>query len=315
MPLIQLQYKGSKGLGPNWLPLKQDWSKRWCTLPEKYNQEFAKRIDEFKTKDGDVYVVTFMKSGTTWMQELAWLLLNNLDYERAKTSHTVRRSPHIEYSCINNKFSVDNISLCDQMQDNPRFIKSHLPSQLLPRQIWEQKRKIIYVARNPKDVVISSFHFLTSLGLWQGNLQDYIDEYITDRIPFTSYWSHIIDFYRMRNETNVFFVTYEEMKQDLKVVIERLSKFLDCKKLNEMEMETLFKHLSFDNMKENKYTNPTKLIQNSYNAKEDFNFMRRGIVGSYRDELNPEQINKLDRWTQDYLQEYGINEADIFGNI
>ncbi|KAH8242335.1 hypothetical protein KR032_000999, partial [Drosophila birchii] len=246
---VHLQYKGPKGLGPDWLPLKQDWNKRWCTLPETFSEDFAKRIDEFKTRDGDVFVVTFMKSGTTWIQELAWLLLNNLDFDRAKTIHTMRRCPFMEFSAINNKAEVDNISVCDNMQDNPRLIKSHLPSQFLPRQIWKQKRKIIYVARNPKDVVISSLHFLTSIGSWQGNLDDFIDQFITDRILFTSYWSHVMDFYRMRNEPNVFFVTFEEMKKDLKNVIERLSSFLECKKLSEMEIEALLKHLSFDNMK------------------------------------------------------------------
>lgn len=190
------------------------------------------------------------------------------------------------HSAINNKVTVDNISVCNQMQDNPRLIKSHLPSQLLPRQIWEQKRKIIYVARNPKDVVISSFHFLTGLGLWQGNLDDFVDQFITDRIMFTSYWLHTIDFYRMRNEPNVFFVTFEEMKRGLKDVIERLSLFLDCKVLSEAGKEMLIKHLSFENMKgkhsfhmiqfynkillESQSTNPTTLIRKAFNAKEDF---------------------------------------------
>lgn len=92
-PLIQCQYKRSDR---NWIPLSQDWSKRWCTLPEEYTEDFARRIDEFETRDADVFVVTFMKCGTTWMQELAWLLLNQLDFDRAKTSHTLRRCPHIE---------------------------------------------------------------------------------------------------------------------------------------------------------------------------------------------------------------------------
>lgn len=89
--MIQIQT-----LAPDWVPLRQDWTNRWCTLPEAYDQAFAKRIHDFETRKSDVFVVTFMKCGTTWMQELAWLLLNNLDFEGAKSSFLLRRSPHIE---------------------------------------------------------------------------------------------------------------------------------------------------------------------------------------------------------------------------
>ena len=40
----------------------------------------------------------------------------------------------------------------------PRHIKSHLPGQLLPPQVWEKRVKIVYVVRNPKDVVVSLYH-------------------------------------------------------------------------------------------------------------------------------------------------------------
>lgn len=89
--MIQIQT-----LGADWVPLSQDWTNRWCTLPEAYDQDFSKRIHDFETRESDVFVVTFMKCGTTWMQELAWLLLNNLDFERAKSNFLLRRSPHIE---------------------------------------------------------------------------------------------------------------------------------------------------------------------------------------------------------------------------
>ena len=39
------------------------------------------------------------------------------------------------------------------------MIKSHLPGHLLPPQLWEKKAKIIYVIRNPKDLVVSYYYF------------------------------------------------------------------------------------------------------------------------------------------------------------
>lgn len=43
--------------------------------------------------------------------------------------------------------------------------------------------------------------------------------------------------------------------------------------------------------------------------------MRRGIVGSFKDELTPELIKKIDQWSADFLKTYGLKEEDIFGKI
>lgn len=39
-----------------------------------------------------------------------------------------------------------------------RFIKTHLPFSLMPPSVMNERAKVIYVARNPKDVVVSYYH-------------------------------------------------------------------------------------------------------------------------------------------------------------
>lgn len=39
-----------------------------------------------------------------------------------------------------------------------RFIKTHLPFSLMPPSVMNERAKIIYVARNPKDVIVSYYH-------------------------------------------------------------------------------------------------------------------------------------------------------------
>ena len=50
-------------------------------------------------------------------------------------------------------------------RESPRLLHSHLPYHVIPMSRNEETRsKYIYIARNPKDVVVSYFHFMESFG-------------------------------------------------------------------------------------------------------------------------------------------------------
>lgn len=69
-----------------------------------------------------------------------------------------------------NKISRSVIPTLDKMTDQ-RFIKSHLPLSLMPPSVFKEKSKVIYIARNPKDVIISYYH-LNKLYKTQGYIND-----------------------------------------------------------------------------------------------------------------------------------------------
>lgn len=86
--------------------------------------------------------------------------------------------------------------------------------------------------------------------MWAGtNIHDYVEDFMNNDIIFTSYWAHVVDYWKMRNESFIFFVTYEEMKRDLAGVLRRLCDFLEKPQPTEDEMVKLIKHLSFGCMK------------------------------------------------------------------
>ena len=49
------------------------------TLPVNIN---LKKIKEFQIYEDDVWVVTTPKAGTAWMQELAWLIMHDVNFEK-----------------------------------------------------------------------------------------------------------------------------------------------------------------------------------------------------------------------------------------
>jgi hypothetical protein len=77
----------------------------------------------------------------------------------------------------------------------PRTIQSHLHWSLLPRQIREgiKKPKIIYVARNPKDLCVSYFHHRVLIEGYMGSLDEHVDEFVSDlsKIPPSEYFPSI----------------------------------------------------------------------------------------------------------------------------
>lgn len=56
----------------------------------------AERLKDFLIRSDDVVIVTYPKSGTTWMSELLWLLVNDLDYDGAKSDSIMIRVPFLE---------------------------------------------------------------------------------------------------------------------------------------------------------------------------------------------------------------------------
>lgn len=132
---------------------------------------------------------------------------------------------------------------------SPRLLKTHLPASLLPRELWRKRSKIIYVARNVKDAVVSFHPFLEALATFKGTKDQFIDAFMNDDLYYCPFWDHILEFWEMRHEPNIYFTSYEMMQKDLKGVLRDLCKFMDKPVPSEEILSKAFDHLSFDSMK------------------------------------------------------------------
>lgn len=130
----------------------------------------------------------------------------------------------------------------------PRHIKSHLPVMLLPDQIWTVKPKVIYVSRNPKDAATSFYHHYRNIVGYDGPREHFFDAFLSDNLIYAPFGGHVMDYWKLRNEDNFLFLTYEQMKRNLRKVIMRVSSFLG-KSFTDREIETLEEHLSVDSMR------------------------------------------------------------------
>lgn len=229
-------------------PLGPDWKFTPCFLPEKY-KNYSEQIENFTVRPDDIVSLTFPKSGSSWSQEMIWLLNNNLDYKAANEIAISKRFVHIELDICFKNVTLGSIDFANNLP-SPRHLKSHLPAGLLPTQIWKIKPKIIYVSRGSKDNAISYFHHYNKFHRYHGSKEDFLEAFLDDKIIFSPQHSHIKDFWFMRDEENILFLTFEEMKSDMMNVLKKTSKFLG-KRYSEEQLRDLAKYLSFESMKAN----------------------------------------------------------------
>uniref|UniRef100_T1HI69 Sulfotransfer_1 domain-containing protein n=1 Tax=Rhodnius prolixus TaxID=13249 RepID=T1HI69_RHOPR len=76
---------------------------------------------------------------------------------------------------------VECLPALDNMT-SPRYIKSHLPPQLLPKQLWTVKPKIIYIYRNPKDVAMSYCNHYRLWNDFNGSQEDFSKAFVRDKV-------------------------------------------------------------------------------------------------------------------------------------
>ena len=93
-------------------------------------------------------------SGTTWVQEIIWQMYNE---GAINSEHILKRVPFLETA-------TSGMLPDPKTLPSPRLLKSHLSYNNTPKSGSKDKQcKYIYIARNPKDVAVSFFHFTKTL--------------------------------------------------------------------------------------------------------------------------------------------------------
>ncbi|CAH2240196.1 jg1761 [Pararge aegeria aegeria] len=274
----------------------------------------APSIYNMALRSDDTFVVTFPKSGTTMTQELVWIVCNNSDYEKAKSSPLNERFPFLELSSMVRKLSYTEneievlkkammpVSINEiEKMPSPRFIKSHLPLSLLPTSLLDQT-KVVYVARDPRDVAVSYYYHdkLMNLSKPENDFKQYWKYFVSDNISFGPYFEHVLEAWEKRNHPNMLFLFYEEVTKDLPRAIQRVANFFG-KTLSDDQVNKLADHLDFDNFKKNKSVNLEYLQENGI-FRSDGAFIRKGKSGGWQDYFDEEMSAQADKWIARNLQ-------------
>ncbi|XP_059109568.1 sulfotransferase 2A1-like [Peromyscus eremicus] len=262
-------------------------------LPTAENQK--EKIEESRDKlvirDEDTVILTYPKSGTNWLIEIVCLIQTKGDPTWIQSVPIWDRSPWIEspdgYQKLINK-------------EGPRIIISHLPFHLFPKSFFSSKAKVIYLIRNPRDVLVSGYFFWSKMKVVKNpeSLRTYFEWFLKGNVAYGSWFEHTRAWLSMRERDNFLLLSYEDMKKDAKSTIKKICDFLG-KKLEPDELDMVLKYSSFQAMKENNMSNYSLVPEDM--ASKDLVLLRKGMAGDWKNHFTVAQAEAFDKVFQEKM--------------
>ncbi len=242
-------------------PLKQILQ-RWVDKRIRAINPHWVPIGEFYEED--VFVVGYPKSGNTWFQNIVAGLIYGVDPEYAPDTLIQELVPDIHYKRYYKRFG------------DPMFFKSHH----LPR---PEYRRVVYLLRDGRDVMVSFYHFQCALSKRELSFLEMLKN--RQYWPYGRWQDHVEAWLSNPYGADMIVIRYEDLKDR---PVETLKKFCDLVGINRdvPYIERVVEKTTFEKMRNKEmvhgWDNPA--------WPEDKPFIRRGQVGSWKDEMPEEAL-------------------------
>ena len=258
--------------------------------PARY--ELSRRIE---TRNTDVCYTSFPKSGSTWLANILYLIIHRGETPRDRTLRSCLNwvESSWPYPCSEKELAS---------QPSPRIMKSHMPWQMaLGGNPLANPCKYLYIARNPKDVAVSYFHFESGTqwsGNYNGSWEHWLQMFMEGRVQRGDWFDHVLSWWAHRDSGNLLFLKYEDLLANLDSELQRILDFLGYT-LNDNERADVIRKSDFDHMRRDSFSNHKQI-------KDLETFFRKGKVGSWRELFTNAQSDAFDTLTEQRLAGTGL---------
>lgn len=250
-------------------------------------EESTRRGRAFQPQSTDVFISPYAKSGTTWLQQIVHGLRTRGDMDFDEITSVV---PWVERA---HDLGLD---LNSDQYGGLRAFKTHSNWDDIPK-----GGKYICSIRNPKDVVVSFYHFFEGWFFEKGSisLDEFALDFFIDRDPERSYWHHLVSWWQQGENPDVLLMSFEEMRKNLPQTIKTVAKFVDIE-LDEELFKVVKKQSSLEFMKANGEKFDDHLMrelsekQSGLPPGGESSKVRQGRVGDHRVELSQAVSERMD---------------------
>jgi hypothetical protein len=233
----------------------------------------------FDPRPDDVYLASYARSGTTWLQMILYQLTTDgsMDFE-----HITGPIPYFERALMQGR----DLSRLP----SPRIFKTHLRYGNLPKGPYKR----IYIARNGKDVLVSCYYFFRAHSSFKGSFDEFFYRFMAGNVQSGSWFRHVAEWSEHAADSNVLFLRYEDLVTDFERTLERIAAFVE-RPLSKEKFASIAERCSFPFMK--KYEDKFGFLQEVL-LEQGFTgegFIRQGKTGAGKQYLSPSQEAAFDQ--------------------
>ncbi|PRD29042.1 UNVERIFIED_CONTAM: Sult1b1 [Trichonephila clavipes] len=251
-----------------------------------FTKEHIEETLDYESRDGDVIVCSYPKTGTTWLQYIALQILSKGKEFPSFNDALMKVVPMME---------MTGIGPIDEMQ-GLRIYKHHYPFNMIKKN------------KNAKE---EKFDF-----------DPFFEEFLTNDVEYGRYFEHVLTYLAHRNDENLLLISYEKLHANRKEGYLRIAKFLGEEYYqnlvtDESLLNTIIQNTSFDYMKKNLPLVHPDPKQPSKDTVKTVEFFRKGGVGDGKNKLSPNQIKRIREFAnevmkgKDYCYAGLINELSL----
>jgi len=217
----------------------------------------------------DVYLVEFPKSGVTWLSFIVGNINLLLSESKARITFFNLHQYIIDIHQLRGNLVKESLFKVP----NFRFVKSHYRYN-------EQYLFVVYLLRNPFDVMVSYYKFMQYIG-WVSSFEEFVKH---PKYGIKAWVAHVESWLDRQDDAQSFvLLRYEDMKKDAKREIKKVYDNLGIDVSDEV-YDKAIDYSSFESMKSSE-----EMFRMS-NPRYKMTFVRKGKVNS-KDEIMTEQIN------------------------
>lgn len=234
-------------------------------------------IGQFESDD--VFIVGYPKSGNTWFQNIILGVMYGIDAKLSPPVLARDLVPDVHFNRFYRRYS------------KPMYFKSHH----LPQPIY---RRVVYLLRDGRDVMVSYHHYLEALERKSLNFLELVKTGL-DHLP-CKWHEHVEAWEKNPYGAEMIFVRYEDMIADPMREVKRFAEFARHP-ADEPLLKKAVEAASFDSLQDRE-----RRLGSTWPEKwpADKKFFRRGLVGSFKDEMPAPVLEEFMKQAAPALKRY-----------